>query len=64
MQKFRFRVAFQTNPDLKNILCKNKDKLITNSYPAVYDLKCSYGSVCNGETKKKIISRSTREHQR
>ena len=34
-QKFRFRVAFQTGFYLKNILCKNKDKLIPNSYPGV-----------------------------
>ena len=32
---FEFRVAFQTDPNLKNILCKNKDKLILNSYPGV-----------------------------
>ena len=62
IQKFGFRVAFQTGPNLKNILCKNKDKLIPNSYPGVYKLKYSCGSVYNGEAKKKIISRST-EHQ-
>ena len=56
MQKFGFRVAFQTGPNLKNILFKNKDKLIPNGYPAVYELKCSCGSVYNGETKKKIIN--------
>ena len=32
IQKFGFRVAFQTGPNLKNILCKSKDKLIPNSY--------------------------------
>ena len=26
MQKLGFRATFQTNPNLKNILCKNKDK--------------------------------------
>ena len=62
IQKFAFRVPFQTGPNLKNILCKNKDKLIPNSYPGVYELKCSCRSVYNGETKKKIISRSI-EHQ-
>ena len=62
MQKFGFRVAFRTGPNLKNILCKNKDKLIPNSYPGVYQLKCSCRSVYNDETKKKIISRSI-EHQ-
>ena len=57
--KFGFRVAFQAGP---NILCQNKDKFIPNSYPGVYELKCSCGSVYNGETKNKIISRSI-EHQ-
>ena len=62
IQKFGFRAVFQMGPNLKNILCKNKDKLIPNSYPGVYQLKCSCGSVYNDETKKKIISRSI-EHQ-
>ena len=62
IQRFGFRVAFPTGPNLKNILCKNKDKLIPNSYPVVYKLKCSCGSVYNGEAAKKIISRSI-EHQ-
>ena len=35
IQKFGFRVAFQTGPNLKNILCKNKGKLIPNSFPGV-----------------------------
>ena len=35
IQKFGFRVAFQVGPNLKNILCKNNDKLIPNSYPGV-----------------------------
>ena len=50
------------DPKLKNIFSKNNDKLIPNSYPGVYVLKCSCGSVYNGETKKKIVSRSE-EHQ-
>ena len=41
---------------------QKQDKLITNSYPEAYKSKCSCGSVYNGETKKKIISRSI-EHQ-
>ena len=39
--------------NLKNILCKNKDKLTSNRYLGVYELKS--GSVYNGETKMKII---------
>ena len=27
IEKFGFRVEFRTGPNLKNILCKNKDKL-------------------------------------
>ena len=55
MQKFGFRVAFQASRNLNNILCKNKGKLIPNSYPGVCEIKC--GSVYIGETKKKIIRR-------
>ena len=62
IQKFGFRAAFQTGPNLKNILAKNKDKLIPNSYPGVHELKPSCGSLCNGQTKKNIISRPI-EHQ-
>ena len=53
IQKFGFRVEFQTGPNLKNILCKNKDKLIPNSYTGVHELKCSCESVYNDETKRK-----------
>ena len=50
------------DPISKNILCKSKDKLILISYAGVCELKYSRGSAYNGETKKKIISRSI-EHQ-
>ena len=49
MPKFELRVAFQTGTNLRNTLSKNKDKLIPNSYPGVYELKCSCGSEHNGE---------------
>ena len=35
-------------PNLKNILCKNKDKLIPNSHPGLSELKCSCESVYDG----------------
>ena len=50
------------DPNSENILSKNKDKLVPNSYPGVYQLECLCGSIYNGETKKNIISRSI-EHQ-
>ena len=63
MENFGFGVAFQTGPYLENILFNNKNTLIRNSYPGVYELKCSCELVCNDETKKKVISRSL-EHQK
>ena len=39
-----------------------KTKLLPNSYPGVYELKCTCNSVYFGETKKKILTR-TIEHQ-
>ena len=55
IQKFGFRVAFQTGPNLKNILCKNKDKLTSNSYPGVYELKCSCGQYKMVKQKRKSL---------
>ena len=33
--KSGFRVEFQKDPNIKNILCKSKDKLTLNSHPGV-----------------------------
>ena len=44
------------------MLCGNKTKLLLNSYPGVFDLKCTCSSAYFGETKKKILTRTT-EHQ-
>ena len=63
IQKFAFRVALQTAPNLNNILCKNKNKVIPNIHPGVYELKCSCGSVYDGAMKKKIIIRSITDNQ-
>ena len=37
IQKFGFKVVFQTGLNLKNVLCKNKDKLISNSHTGAYE---------------------------
>ena len=42
---------------------RNKKKLLPNSYPGVYELKCTCNPVYFGETKKKILTK-TMEHQR
>ena len=44
------------------MLCRNKTKLLSNSYPGVCELKCKCNSAYFGETKKKILTR-TKEHQ-
>ena len=44
------------------MLCWNKTKLLPNSFPGVYQLKCTCNSAYFGETKKKIWTRNT-EHQ-
>ena len=55
IQTFGFRVAFQMDLSANNILCKNKDTLIPNSYRGVHELKYSCSSVHNGETKRKSL---------
>ena len=43
-RKTGYRVIFTSAAKLKNILCKNRSKLLPNSYPVVYEL--SSGCVC------------------
>ena len=42
---------------------RNKKKLLPNSYPGVYELKCTCNPGYFDENKKKILTR-TMEHQR
>ena len=53
--KLGFRVALQMGPKLSIILCKNKDKLFPNSYPGVYELKCSCGQYIMVKQKRKSL---------
>ena len=41
---------------LKDLLCNTKSKLLSNSFPGVYRLECSCGSVYIGETKKRVLT--------
>ena len=59
-KKKSIKTIFTSN--LKSLLCRNKTKLLPNSYPGVYELKCTCNSAYFGETKKKILTR-TIEHQ-
>ncbi|XP_065665345.1 uncharacterized protein LOC136086783 [Hydra vulgaris] len=63
LKPYNVRIIFTTPPTLKNILCNNKSKLVSNSNPGVYKLTCSCGSIYISETKKKILTRCI-EHQK
>ena len=62
MKKLGYKTVFTSSRKLKDILCNNKSKLLPNSFPGVYQLKCSCGSVYIGETKKRVLTRAI-EHQ-
>ena len=61
-KKKNIKTIFTSGPNLKSLLCRNKTKLLPNSYPGVYELKSTCNSAYFGETKKKILT-STMEHQ-
>ena len=44
------------------MICRNKSKLLPNSFPGVYQLDCICNALYIDETKKKVIIRAT-EHQ-
>ena len=61
-KKENIKTIFTSGPNLNSLLCQNKTKLLPNSYPGVYELKCTCNSAYFGATKKKILTR-TIEHQ-
>ena len=48
--------------NLKDLICRNKLKLLPNGFPGVYQLDSTYNALYNDKTKKKVITR-TIEHQ-
>ena len=61
-KKKDIKTVFTSGANLKPILCQNKSKLLPNSYPGVYALNCSCNAVYIGETREKVMTRTT-EHQ-
>ena len=61
-KKKNIKTIFTSTPNLKSLLCRNKTKLLPNSYPGVYELKCTCNSTYFGETDKKVLTKTT-EHQ-
>ena len=45
------------------MICRNKSKLLPNSFPGLYQLDCTCIALYIGETKKKVITR-TIKHQK
>ena len=61
-KKKDIKTVFTSGANLKSIVFQNKSKLLLNSYPGVYPLNCSCNAEYIGETKKKVMARTT-EHQ-
>ena len=61
-KKFVIKIIFTLGRNIKNLICRNKSKLLPNSFPGVYQLDCTCNALYIGETKKKVITR-TIEHQ-
>ena len=61
-KNFCIKTIFTSGRNLKNLICRNKSKLLPNSFPGVYQLDCTCNALYIGETKKKVITR-TIEHQ-
>ena len=52
-KKFGTKTIFTSGRNLKNLICKNKSKLLPNSFPGVYQLNCTCSALYIGEIKKK-----------
>ena len=60
--KFGIKTIFTLGRNLKNLICRNKSNLLLKSFAGVYQLDCTRNALYIGETKKKVITRTT-EHQ-
>ena len=61
-QKFGIKTLFTLGRNLKNLICRNKSKLLPNIFSSVYQLYCTCSALYIVEIKKKVITR-TIEHQ-
>ena len=61
-KNFGIKTIFTSESNLKNLICRNRSKLLPNSFPSVYQLDCSCNALYNGGTKMKVITRNI-EHQ-
>ena len=61
-KKFGIKTIFTLGRSFKNLICRNKSKLLPNSFAGVYQLDCTCNGLYMSESKKKVITR-TIEHQ-
>ena len=57
-KKFSIKTIFTSGPNLTNLICRNKSKLLPNSFLGVYQLDSTCNALCIGETKKRFITRT------
>ena len=61
-KKVGIKAIFTSGRNLKNLICRNKSKLLPNIFSSVYQLYCTCSALYIVEIKKKVITR-TIEHQ-
>ena len=57
-KKFGRKTIFNLERNLQNLVCRNKSKLLPNSFPGLYQSRCTCSALYLGETKKKVITRT------
>ena len=62
-KKFCIKTIFTSGRNLKNLICRNKSKLLPGSFPGVYQLDCTCNAPYIGGTKKKVITRAIEHRQ-
>ena len=60
--KIWYKNHFNLGRNLKNLICRNKSKLLSNSFSGIYQLDCTWNALYISETKKKVVIK-TIEHQ-
>ena len=60
---FGIKTIFSSGCNLKDLICRNKSKLLPNSFPGIYQLDCTCNALYIGETKKKVITRTIEDQQ-
>ena len=56
--KIWLKTIFNSGRNLKNLICRNKSKLLRNSVPGVYQLDCTCNALYIRETKKEVVTRT------